>query len=290
LEKAEKALQDANDILQPLGLRLNPDKTDVSALDLGFSFLGMDLSPTLDSETVARSAFRKSLFIQEAYAFAGVDHESVVIRRRDEVLARLPIHRLAEIVFMGHGSVSTGLIQACARLRIPLSFCSPGGWYHCTLRPDSRAWFGLVARHERRHEELGEGGRLEQARFVVEAKLRNYAHWLHARPGPAAKAVRAELMDIVKRLSKATSFEMVRGHEGSAAKLTFPFINHLVLSNEFRSDKRVPREKPDRYNTLLDMLYSLLFTRFNVLLRSAGLNPYLGFLHSAQDQYESLVC
>lgn len=51
------------------------------------------------------------------------------------------------------------------------------------------------------------------------------------------------------------------------------------------------REKnPTVFNTLLDFLYSLLFTRLNVLLRGQGLNPYLGFLHSPLDSYESLVC
>ena len=47
---------------------------------------------------------------------------------------------------------------------------------------------------------------------------------------------------------------------------------------------------PDRWNALLDSLYSLLFTRLNVLVRGAGLDPYLGFLHSPKDDYESLVC
>jgi CRISPR-associated protein Cas1 len=33
-----------------------------------------------------------------------------------------------------------------------------------------------------------------------------------------------------------------------------------------------------------------LFNRINAMLRSRGLNPYLGWLHSPADRYESLVC
>jgi CRISPR-associated protein Cas1 len=52
----------------------------------------------------------------------------------------------------------------------------------------------------------------------------------------------------------------------------------------------LPREKPDRWNVLLDFGYTRLFARLNVLLCVRGLNPYLGFLHSPANNYESLVC
>ena len=58
----------------------------------------------------------------------------------------------------------------------------------------------------------------------------------------------------------------------------------------FRSRARVPGEQPDAWNLLLDFTYSLLFQRINMLLRLRGLDPYLGFLHSPQARYESLVC
>jgi CRISPR-associated protein Cas1 len=289
-EEAEKALAYANTVLEPLKLHLHPEKTAITPLDLGFNFLGLKVSSVLDEETVERSALRKSLFIKETYAFTGLDGDSIVVRKKDELLARLPLHRLAEIVFLGNGSVSTALLQKCASLRIPVSFCSPAGWYSSTLRPDSRSWFGLIAEHTRRHEALGEGGRLIQARRIVEAKLRNYRHWLRSLPQASAKETGHKLESLCHSLADATTVEAVRGVEGLGGRLTFQIINGLVLGEGFASKQRLPREKPDRYNTLLDMLYSLLFTRLNVLLRGAGLNPYLGFLHSPQDSYESLVC
>ena len=214
----------------------------------------------------------------------------MVVRKDDELLARLPLHRVGEIVFLGNGAVSTRLLQRCASLRIPVSFCSAGGWYSSTLKPDSQTWFGIVAAHARRHEALGPLGRVAAARRVVEAKLRNYACWLRSLPRPDAKQAARTLLEICRELPGAAEVEALRGYEGSGARLVFALVTRLAGQPGFASARRVPREKPDRLNALLDMLYSLLFTRINVLLRSQGLDPYLGFLHSPLDHYESLVC
>lgn len=289
-EEAERALADINVLLAPLSLRLNPEKTAVTPLDLGFTFLGLDVPSALSDGTLARSALRKTLYLKRPYAFTGIDGDSVVVRKDDELLARLPLHRVGEIVFLGDGAVSTRLLQRCASLRIPVSFCSPAGWYSSTLKPDSKSWFGLVAAHARRHDALEAAGRLAAARRLVEAKLRNYSSWLLSLPKPDAKQAARTLLEICRELNGATDVDAVRGYEGSGARLVFALVNRLGARPGFESPRRVPREKPDRFNTLLDMLYSLLFTRLNVLLRSQGLDPYLGFLHSPLDHYESLVC
>jgi hypothetical protein len=78
--------------------------------------------------------------------------------------------------------------------------------------------------------------------------------------------------------------------EGRAAAVLYPVVNALCLPPEFHSPLRRAREKCDLWNTLYDAGSSLHFSRLNLLLRSRGINPYLGFLHSAADHYESLVC
>lgn len=71
--------------------------------------------------------------------------------------------------------------------------------------------------------------------------------------------------------------------------LFFAWVAAQAAPSGFASAARTPHLKPDALNAVLDFSYWLLFTRVNVLLRARGLNPYLGFLHSAQDHYESLV-
>jgi CRISPR-associated protein Cas1 len=128
------------------------------------------------------------------------------------------------------------------------------------------------------------------AKNIVTAKLVNYGAWLSSLPGSQARRVSGVVETIRRELAGAESIESVRGYEGSAARVVFAEINRRTPQPGFRSQGRLPREKPDRFNALLDFLYSMLFTRLNVLVRGEGLNPYLGFLHSARDDYESLVC
>src|SRR5690606_27077336 len=80
------------------------------------------------------------------------------------------------------------------------------------------------------------------------------------------------------------------GVEGECARLLFPLLNERLKDPFFHSRHRVPRDKTDPWNTLLDTGYHLLFQRLHNLLCAAHLHPYLGFLHSAQNRYPSLVC
>nr|WP_315468624.1 CRISPR-associated endonuclease Cas1 [uncultured Undibacterium sp.] len=53
--------------------------------------------------------------------------------------------------------------------------------------------------------------------------------------------------------------------------------------------RRRNRGGPDRLNALLNFLYFLLYVRISGLIRLLGLNPYLGWLHDTEEDYETLV-
>ena len=95
---------------------------------------------------------------------------------------------------------------------------------------------------------------------------------------------------LLASLPKAEDVAVVRGIEGDAARRMFRWVNDHVRIPGFASRQREARRKADPWNSLLDFAYTRLFTRLNVLVRNRGLNPYLGWLHSAGDLYESLVC
>ncbi|MCI5147076.1 MAG: hypothetical protein D3923_16515, partial [Candidatus Electrothrix sp. AR3] len=129
LEEGKVALADIRLLLEPLGLALQEEKTLLQPLDMGFTFLGLEFGAMLDEEFVERTALKKTLFIQEQYGFIGVDGQSVVIRKGKELHARLPIHRISGIVIFGATTLSTRLLQRCSQEHIPVSFCSPAGYY-----------------------------------------------------------------------------------------------------------------------------------------------------------------
>jgi CRISPR-associated protein Cas1 len=288
-EAAERALALAAAELSAIGLSLQPDKSAVHRLDLGFSFLGMDIGGRLDEEAVDRVLLRRPLYIREQFGFLGLDGGALVFRKRGELLARVPLARVSEIVVLGTASLSTWLLHRCTRDRIPVTLCSPTGYYVSTLHPDSQAWHAVSARHLQAFQALGDAGRLAVARRLVAAKLGAYLAWVRQDHGADAALIRELETAAAKALD--ADLDALRGHEGHAAKLLFTWVNGRVRVPEFQSPKRLKRHaRADRYNSLLNFGYYLLFSRLNVLLRARGLNPYLGFLHSHLDNFESLVC
>jgi len=65
-------------------------------------------------------------------------------------------------------------------------------------------------------------------------------------------------------------------------------LNKLIKNQAFHIKKR-QRENPDPINSLMNLLSHLTFNRIRTLVYAYSLNPYLGFLHSPQNNYESLV-
>lgn len=291
-EEAENALSAVRESLAKIKLTLKEEKSRVASVDMGFSFLGISFGPGLDEEYVSGAAPAKTLFITSRFVFVGLDYDSIIIRKDKQLLARFPIRQVAEIVILGSNTLSTMLLHRCSRENIPVSFCSPTGYYYDTLRPDSKKHFEISALHFQRHGALAEADKTAIAARTVTAKIGNYLAWFkESWPAePERHEVRQTLETFLASLAKAESIDAIRGFEGAAAKVSFRFVNDRLNNSFFKSKGREKRKRQDPWNSLLDFAYSLLFTRINVLLRGRGLNPYLGILHSHKDNYESLVC
>ena len=288
-EEGEAALNDIKALLEPLKLTLQEEKTSLQPLDMGFTFLGLEFGAMIDEEFVERTALKKTLFIQEQYGFLGIDGCSVVIKKGGALLSRLPLHRISGIVIFGSSTLSTKLLQTCSRRHIPVSFCSPAGYYVSTLKPDSRRFFKISADHAARHQSLSPEDNVRLAAEIVTAKVENYLVWLQERREPELKRLCGKLDQGLAALQRCQSVEQVRGHEGAAGRLIFSAVNSLAGNAYFHVDNRICHQRADPYNSLLDFASFLLFCKLNVLVRTRGLNPYLGILHSAKDSYESLV-
>jgi len=288
-EEGELALNDIKALLEPLKLTLKEEKTVLQPMDMGFTFLGLEFGAMIDEEFVERTTLKKTLFVQEQYGFLGIDGHSVVIKKEGALLARLPLYRISGIVIFGTSTLSTRLLQACSRKHIPVSFCSPAGYYINTLKPDSRRFFRLSADHTARHDSLSEQEKLRFASEIVTAKIENYLIWLQDRREPELKGICTKLDESIAALEHCETMEQVRGHEGAAGKLIFSGVNSLVKNPYFKTEHRVCHRRADPYNSLLDFASFLLFCKLNVLVRTRGLNPYMGILHSSKDTYESLV-
>lgn len=281
-----RALADANELLAHLHLRLNPEKTSIRPVDLGISFLGRSFGTDTEHRLLERGLLKTPLWITNDWSFVGIEADTVVLRRENTKVGQYPLLRVSEIVLQGSHAFSSSLVMRCASQGIPITFCRAGGEHVSTLPPAGAAWTQTAWRHTQRHQALPEEERVEICRGIVAAKLGNYAAWFRQQRLPPP----VDLPHLLERLRSATSVMEIMGLEGDAARQTFRRVNARVPGEAFISHARLQRQKPDRWNCLLDAAYMLLFHHLNVLVRSAGLNPYLGFLHSAENRFESLVC
>ncbi|WP_027180402.1 CRISPR-associated endonuclease Cas1 [Maridesulfovibrio bastinii] len=282
-----KACEDMQDSLEPLGLQLKEGKTHISCIDPGFKFLGIELDSDLAWENIEQAHLKRTVYVCNHFASLGVDVDCLAIRKSGSVIARVPFERTNEIVVYGNSAVSTKLIQKCSYEKIPITFCTPSGHYTNTLYPESKNFHVISGQHLARHNSMVQVERELICKRLISAKINNYIKWLSSRE--LHEDVISNLEYYLKRVSQATAKEHLFGIEGNAAKVCFAALNDLILDDSFRSENRIKLSKPDRLNTLLDCCYSLLFNRINSMLRVRGMNPYLGILHSDENNYESLV-
>ncbi len=122
------------------------------------------------------------------------------------------------------------------------------------------------------------------AKEFAAGKIYNFKAFFMQEHGPISW-----LEEIVSRVYQAGDINQVRGIEGMAARKIFERFNDHIKSPGFIFKKSMG-ENRDCINSLLNFGYYLLFSRINATVRALGLNPYLGFLHSPADNFESLVC
>ena len=289
-EQAEEVIQQVENILSNLNLKIKKEKTAIKNVTEGFQFLGFNFQGgELDVFTGPEmKLLKKPLYVVEPYVMVSVDGNSVTIKKEGKVLQSIPLRRISEILLMEKCVISTSLIKKCLQNEIPLTMTLGSGYLQTTLRPDSKEYFLISSLHENKYANLSEAERISFAREIAIRKIENYIEIFHQKHSPELKEIIKDLNEIIHKLKFSSDINEIRGLEGLASRKVYSKINFLIINKEFHIQKR-QRKPPDKINCLLNFGSYLLFSRINALVRSQGLNPYLGFLHSPSDNYESLV-
>ncbi|MBI5407995.1 MAG: CRISPR-associated endonuclease Cas1 [Nitrospirae bacterium] len=290
-EEAEAVLSKTETFLSGLGLKIKKEKTAVRHIKEGFQFLGMQFGRTEiiveSDEDIKR--LKKPLYVTAQHTFLSLNGEALDIKRQGEIIETIPLRRISEIIVMEKASFSTALLTSCTDCGIPITVTLNSGYFITTVKPDSKRYYSVSYEHGSRHYSLTDTETLSLAKEFAAGKLRNYVSLFKQRYSKDTKTFIAEIERTINDINQAGGINEARGYEGSAAKKIYPQLNRFIDDGTFHITRR-QRRKPDRINSLLNYGYYLLFSRINATVRALGLNPYLGFLHSPEDNYESLVC
>ena len=289
---AERALRTLNQTVAGIGLKLNTGKTNIFSVAAGFTFLGEHFDDgQLEDPVEALAAQRKPLVLTQPYLMLGTNGETIEARLDGKLLDTWPLRRLSEIIVLGRSMLSTALLEKCARHSIPVSIALDGGYQIATFAPDSRRFHAIAVRHSQWHAGLSDSLRTAYAARIAATKIGNQMSLMRLRGEPVSSAMLERLQVAHDSALGAQNVAAIRGHEGNAARTAFQWLQSQIderLRPHFDAARR-ERGAPDRLNSMLNFGYYLLYTRINALVRSHGLNPYLGLLHDGQDDYETLV-
>ena len=290
-EDAQNVLSDTESFLSTLGLKIKKEKTSIKPISEGFHFLGIRFERSaaiMDSQEDAK-LLKKPLYIIEPYMFLSLNGDAIDICKDKKIIETIPLRRISEIMVMEKAVFSTSLLRKCTEGNIPLTIALNTGYYITTVKPDSKRYYDISYEHGKRYYSLSETELLCIAKEFAAGKINNYISLFKQKFVKEQYLFIDELEGVVQRIYQAGDIHQVRGFEGAAAKKIYQRLNIFIDDDTFCIRKR-DRRNPDRINSMLNFGYYLLFSRINATVRAIGINPYLGFLHNPQDNYESLVC
>ncbi len=211
-------------------------------------------------------------------AYLAKDGEAVSVRVEQETKLRVPIHTLGAIVCFGQVSCSPFLMGLCGERGVALAFLTENG--HFLARVQGPVQGNVLLRREQYRQADNEENTAAIARAVVLAKVAN-----------CRTVLQRALRDKAEDVSRETTVDAVRGHEGDAARVYFSVFDHLITGakEEFFFRGRNRRPPLDNVNALLSFAYTLVTHDVTAALEAVGLDPAVGYLHRDRPGRPSLA-
>lgn len=236
------------------------------------------------------------LFITQPDAIVNLDTENVCVKKEGEVLLRVPLLNLEQIVLFNYFGATPQLLGECAKRKISVSFLSEYGRYMGTFQGESCGNV-LLRREQYRIADdiraLGYAksfifGKLHNQKWVIERAIRDYTLRVNT---DKLKRQSQFISEQLKKVLIIEDDEILRATEGNAAHSYFSSFDELILNNKefFKFTTRNRRPPTDAVNALLSFAYTLLAGECRHALEAVGLDSYVGFLHKDKPGRASLA-
>lgn len=238
-----------------------------------------------------------TLFVLTEDSYLSLDGENVVVNKKKEEIARLPLHTLEGIKCFTYAGASPALMGACAERNVDLCFFSPYGKF--LVRTVGREKGNVLLRQEqyRIADDLKVSccyarnfilGKVYNSRWVLERATRDHPQRI---PIAKFKKISKQMAEQLPVIEAAKDLDQLRGIEGQMAQLYFGVFNDLILRQKetFVFYGRNRRPPLDNVNALLSFAYVLVAQDCASALQGVGLDPYVGFMHQSRPGRNSLA-
>lgn len=226
------------------------------------------------------------LFVTKPEARVNLENENICVKVEDEVVLRIPLLNIEQLILFNYFGASPQLLGECARRKISVSFLSEFGKYLGTFHGASSGNVLLRREQYRIADDIRSldysksfiFGKLHNQKWVVERGIRDYSLRIDsALLKKQSEYISAQLRQILSLERE----EHLRAAEGNAAQHYFTAFDELILQNKefFQFKSRNRRPPTDAINALLSFAYTLLASECRHALEVVGLDSYVGFFH-----------
>jgi len=219
-----------------------------------------------------------------------------LIKKEDKVF-EVSVKKVKSIMITTSAYISTDAVKLAMDNNIDIIFLDKYG------NPYSRIWHakpGSTTLIRRRQLEIAEESYgLDLAKEWVINKFKNQINFLNklknTRPNKSDKLEEwiKSLEDNVEKLGSlegtiAEQRSSIMGHEGSGGRVYFEAISYIMPKRfKFKGRSRQPAE--DEFNCMLNYGYGVFYSLVEKACIIAGLDPYVGFIHTDNYNKKSLV-
>jgi CRISPR-associated protein Cas1 len=215
----------------------------------------------------------------------------LVVEKQGRLVHWVHAFRVEQVILVGNIQVSPGAVAFLLAQGIDTVFLSFYGKYRGRLV----AHLGKnIELRQRQFARLADPEvRLGLAKTYVTGKIYNSRVLLRRQnqdlKSEAVAGALHQLRSLGVRAKEARSLESLMGVEGSAAAAYFGCFPYLLRVADMIFSGRSRRPPKDPVNVLLSLGYTLLANALHTQVQVAGLDPYLGSLHSPEYGRPSLV-
>ncbi len=228
------------------------------------------------------------------------DHLTLRIEIEKQTRLTVPIHHLESICAFGQVTVTPPAMALCWKHQVAVHYHTENGYLLAQVLGSGDTRYLLRRAQYATADSPEDAARI--ARRFVAGKLQNVRANL-LRSGREADGdsdrrelvgAAAELARLIRRLGDASAvagdcglreaLDPIRGLEGLGAKVYFSVFQYMLKQQreDFRFATRMRRPPRDRINCLLSFIYALLRHDCLAALTTAGLDPYVGWLHATR--------
>ena len=226
------------------------------------------------------------LYVDEHGAYVGKRGGKIIVTKEKEVIAEMPASYLSQLVLFSNANISTQAIKFLLRMNVEIIYQSSWGRFEGKFVPEENKNSLLRLAQYKSH--LDESFSLKVSKAFVMGKLSNMRTLLLRQnrelgDSEVEKAC-VEIKNVIDRLETVGRKDELLGFEGIATRQYFGVFGKLIKPKAFGFDfeKRTKRPPRDPVNALLSFGYSVLVGDMVSSLSTAGLDPYIGFFHSAK--------